>query len=377
MSILYCSSRRCFGLNTLLMLSDGRYKKVQHIKVGDKLMGEDSAERTVKRLIRGRDMMYRVIPALGFPYRVSKWHKLVLCSVKPPTVEKTDSGKYLLRWCTEEGYINRKIFDDLNIAMDYLSILPEKVTVEIPVCDYVQRSDEWKSYFAGYRTGVRFSRKTTTLHPYLLGLWLGQTSVTTRIVFEDDDVAEYAHKKLDEIDCHLSSVSVVIGNTARNLFWEELTYQKLFSVKHIPFEYKCNSRRNRLLLLAGIIDSDGWLSKNAYKIQHTDKPLLEDICFVAQSLGLRATYRSISRPWCSSELKIYECRIFGAISDIPVKSSSNKITTPIQYENTNNVPIKVEVDEQDDYYGFVLNTKGRILLGDFTVVQSECNVEEE
>lgn len=51
----------CHGINTKIKMFDGTNKLVQDIKIGDKIMGDDSSERNVKQLFRGRDIMYKVI----------------------------------------------------------------------------------------------------------------------------------------------------------------------------------------------------------------------------------------------------------------------------------------------------------------------------
>lgn len=62
--ILSCATR-CFGKGTEILMYDGSIKKVEDIVVGDKVMGDDSTPRNVLSLARGREMMYKVIPALN------------------------------------------------------------------------------------------------------------------------------------------------------------------------------------------------------------------------------------------------------------------------------------------------------------------------
>ena len=53
------------------------------------------------------------------------------------------------------------------------------------------------------------------------------------------------------------------GNkTGYNIFTDILRKFNLVNNKHIPHVYKCNSRENRLRLLAGLIDTDGSLDTN-------------------------------------------------------------------------------------------------------------------
>ena len=60
--ILSCATR-CFGKGTEILMYDGSIKKVEDIVVGDKVMGDDGTVRNVLSLARGREMMYKIIPA--------------------------------------------------------------------------------------------------------------------------------------------------------------------------------------------------------------------------------------------------------------------------------------------------------------------------
>ena len=55
-----CGRGKCLGINTPILMHDGTIKKVQHVMVGDKLMGDDSSPREVLSLARGREKMYKI-----------------------------------------------------------------------------------------------------------------------------------------------------------------------------------------------------------------------------------------------------------------------------------------------------------------------------
>ena len=59
--ILSCATR-CFGKGTLVRMYDGTTKKVEDIRIGDVLMGDNNTERVVLSLARGRETMYKVYP---------------------------------------------------------------------------------------------------------------------------------------------------------------------------------------------------------------------------------------------------------------------------------------------------------------------------
>lgn len=64
------------------MLSNGKIKKVENIKIGDKLMGDDSTSRNVLALGRGREKMYEIKPVKGDSYVVNESHILSLKMTK-------------------------------------------------------------------------------------------------------------------------------------------------------------------------------------------------------------------------------------------------------------------------------------------------------
>ena len=80
-----------------------------------------------------------------------------------------------------------------------------------------------------------------------------------------------------------------------NRMLNSLKQHNMIKNKHIPLIYKCNSRQNRLKLLAGLIDSDGYLShsKSDYQfcqsLEHEE--LIDDVIYLCRSLGF-ACYKN-------------------------------------------------------------------------------------
>ena len=148
--------------------------------------------------------------------------------------------------------------------------------------------------------------------------------------------------------------------------------------KNIPHNYKINSRENRLELLAGIIDRDGYYDNKSkmFEITHTNEKLLDDIIFVVRSLGLSAYKKEVLKSCITTHNPnnvhtYYKCFISGkGIEDIPT--------------NLNNKQSYVSQNEKDDllygfsienvgygqYYGFEIDGNHRFLLEDFSVVHN-------
>lgn len=74
-------SGKCLGKGTLVTLWDGRLKKVEDLKVGEKLMGDDMGQRHIFAICNGTDKMYRIKQSNGISYVVNEPHILTLWHV--------------------------------------------------------------------------------------------------------------------------------------------------------------------------------------------------------------------------------------------------------------------------------------------------------
>lgn len=305
-----CGFGKCHGFNTPILMYDGSIKMVQDIKIGDKLMGDDSTPRNVLSTCTGKEMLYEVVPNRGMSYIINESHILSLkCSTR-----------------CKFGKKNTKF--DISLK-DYLK-LPKMYNKSrgSPIC--------------GYKIGVDFNTKPIDLDPYILGLWLGDGSSN--------------------------------GYTITN---QVLQKYNLIKNKHIPIDYKCNSRTNRLKLLAGLIDSDGYKSKkcNFYQITQKNEKLLDDIVYLALSLGFYAEKKVVWKRCTNGKSKIkkkyFRTQITGfGIEKIPVLIEGKKCKLRKQIKDPLNSLITVKKLKVGNYYGFTLDGNHRYLLGDFTVTHN-------
>ena len=60
--IILSTATRCFGKGFKVLMADGHVKNIEHIVVGDKVMGADNKPKTVIALQHGIDQMYKVTP---------------------------------------------------------------------------------------------------------------------------------------------------------------------------------------------------------------------------------------------------------------------------------------------------------------------------
>ena len=87
------SSGKCNGRGTEVISLSGELIKVEDVKIGDLLMGDDSTPRKVVKLFQGKDEMFKIIPIDGTdPYCITGGHTLCLKYNAKPFIKK-EKGK--------------------------------------------------------------------------------------------------------------------------------------------------------------------------------------------------------------------------------------------------------------------------------------------
>ena len=81
----------------------------------------------------------------------------------------------------------------------------------------------------------------------------------------------------------------------------------LINNKHIPHIYKCNSRENRLKLLAGILDADGSYDRKKKTFEFSQslehEQIMDDVIYLCRSLGF-TTYKHVKQTsWIHNGVK--------------------------------------------------------------------------
>jgi hypothetical protein len=200
------------------MMFDGKIKKVEEVKVGDLLMGDDSTYRTVLSTCSGTDHMYEILQRNGDNYTVNSPHILSL---------KCNDGEIL----------------------------------DIPVNEFIHKSDSFREQYYGYKVGVDFPSKKVAEDPYLLGSFL-------------------FHKG-----------------------------------EKVSDDYKMNDRKVRLEVLAGILDYNAVFDnvENRYDLSDKNKKVMDDVIYIARSLGFSVE---------SSKEEKYH--ISGNVEEIPSRNQNFK-----------------------------------------------------
>lgn len=382
---------KCHKKDTPILMFDGSIKMVQDIKVGELLMGDDSTPRKVLSLARGQDEMYDIIPVKGEKYTVNQEHILVLKNTKKtPWIENRSENKnrvFDVKWWQNYKSYNKR-FHSKELAKNFLEKIKEKheSIIEISVKNYINQTKTFKHHYKGFKVPIDFPEKELSFDPYMIGYWLGDgVSNGAQITSQDSSVLHYFANNLGKYDLYLTKIksdyvygiSGFSGKYKSNLFLNELKKYNLINNKHIPMIYKCNSRENRLKLLAGLLDSDGSLchDKCSFDFIQKSETLVDDVIYLCRSLGF-SCYKSKQQKgcWYKGEYKedyYYRISISGnCIEEIPTLCPRKKAKKRNQIKDTLVTGIKVKHIGIGDYYGFTLDCNNRYLLGDFTVTHN-------
>ena len=363
----------CWAPGTKIMLSDGRLKNVEDVKIGDKLMGPDWTPRTVLELHSGIDDMYSINPKIGGePHIVNSNHIVPI------------------------QYRHHNTVIDTEIKASELMLLSKKKTFK-------------SNYFLKRAGAVEFNKQSLEIDPYILGLWLGDGCTGKSEIVSQD--IEIINSISDYAILHNMDISIIPD---RNVFRVNLKHKSYFSKngvklpkkknkyanfyqkdadgyynefkkhlnslgilnkKDIPEKYIYGSREDRLQLLAGLIDTDGYYDKKDgyFTIVQTGKrkDLAEKIAFLSRSLGFRTSLRYNNN------------KKYGAMCTISIMSGQTEIPTRVKRKqaiyresirgNKLTSAFDISYVGRGEFYGFGTDGDHLLLHEDFTITHNSFN----
>ena len=141
------------------------------------------------------------------------------------------------------------------------------------------------------------------IDPYILGMWLGDgTSAAGSITvgkrdFEETiELLKTIQHQFDKLIVHEYNTDVFtvrvtsVDDYQQKSLTAVLRQNQLINNKHIPDIYMNSSREQRLSLLKGLIDSDGYVDKGGTcQFYNTNIKLVEQVKSLVESLGYKVT----------------------------------------------------------------------------------------
>lgn len=254
-------------LNSLLLTPNG-YIKMGEVKLGDKVCGSDGEFHNVTGVFpQGVKDVVKVIFSDGSEVECCKEH---LWNTK-----------------TEHERNNRKA------DQSYTT----KTTEEI--MDSLVGHDGRKNHTIPLISAVKFEEKYLPIDPYVLGVLLGDGGISQQSVVvstQDIEILDLLKERLEE-NCEIKKIKnsncdyrIVYCSIKENILSKKLCELQLkgtkSNTKFIPQEYKFGSINQRLEILQGLLDTDGYVSKSGSIYFYTvSDQLSSDVIEIVNSLG--------------------------------------------------------------------------------------------
>lgn len=349
----------CHRAGTEILMADGSTKKVEDIITWD-LVATPIGPAPVLDLCCGLDKMYEITPVKGSSWFANGDHILSLVKTKEGSTDHNDGSV-------------------INVSIRGWLKWPK------------WRKRIYKLYRAPYDFGIV---DDLPLDPYLVGLLLGNGSLFSNISIcvniHDAEIFEYlteqaiSHgiklfvdttKSNEMVMCRLTTgMAGGKPNPMKDKLRQINVWGKNWSNKSVPDIYRFASRKNRLRLVAGLIDSYEYNSSGCYDFVSKSRQLSEDLVFVCRSLGLAAYVTTCQKARSGTDYvdEFYRVSISGELFEVPVLLPRKRIGVRKQKKNVLRTGFCVKkVADAERYFGFRLSGEdGRYLLADFTVTHN-------
>jgi len=289
--------------------------------------------------------------------------------------------------------------DDVKIARkkmeEFLSSIPDDNTMDINIQEYMNLNKTTQARLSGFfGKCVEWKERKVLLDPYVLGLWLGDGGKNGHVFAinseKDPEILDYLTRWGMKNDATFKQglnqpIYFSISSTSKSRvapLKKLLLHYDLVNNKHIPREYLVNSRKVRLSVLAGLIDSDGCVTSDGRRITivqgmlHTK--LASDIVFLAKSLGFMCSNHIKKTQWdYHGELRRGTAVVINisgnGVEDIPTLVPRKRCSPPLKREVINSGKLQIREVEAGDYVGLEVDGNHRFVLEDFSVTHN-CNV---
>ncbi len=343
----------CHDADAPILMYDGCIKRAADVRVGDRLMGPDNTPRTVINLHQGVDRMVRVTPHRGEPFIVNEGHALALKSTPRQAGE-------------------------------------QRQFKTITVSDYQKQSKKFKHIHKLWRANVKFPEKDLIIDPYFLGVLLGdgcignhhvavctpEKEIVQRVYQEAKNRGLHIRKVGEGTSVNLCVASDTKGEHHKNNLIHDLKALDLYGThagdKFIPQIYKTGSRKQRLELLAGILDTDGSWTGAGFDYITKSFELAKDVQFICRSLGYSANISKVSKGFTRKDGSkfsgdYYRIFITGEHNLIPTRVERKKGTPRRQKKDLQVTGFTVEPIGYGEYFGWEVDGDHLYLDGQFLV----------
>lgn len=202
---------------------------------------------------------------------------------------------------------------------------------------YTEGNCERSRYFLPIVNAIVGEEKKLAVDPYFLGVWIGDgttnspclTICNTDVCIVNEVIKKY---RLAAISAQVGCNRYRFEGLKQDLNKLGLCFTKDTPAKFIPEEYLTASKRQRLELLAGLIDTDGCLKKgeNRYDYSTTNERLKDDVVSLISTFGWRVCVAKYPARTSSSGIEgkhdVYRIS-FNPTEEIPCKVKRKQLKT--------------------------------------------------
>ncbi len=252
------------------------FRRMGDLKVGDIISNtKGGTQRVIQIFDRG------VLPTVEFTFSDGRTMKCTYDHLWKARRVMGRPKRYVLHGMDDEELWEIMTTEQIIKILDS----PTRNKAFVPMCSPIQ-------FTRGNRT------QGLTIHPYVLGCLLGDGCLSEgysrpRFFSADQDIVnrireigyDVQKRTGDEISYDID------GNGLRDALKQKKLWGKLANNKSVPDVYKYATISDRIELLRGLFDTDGYVNKNAINFDVVSKTLAEDVAWIARSLG---GYASIS-----------------------------------------------------------------------------------
>jgi hypothetical protein len=346
----------CHAAGTKVIMASGRSVAVENIKVGDWLLGPDGTPRLVEQLHRGTDDMYRIHPVHGSPFVVNGGHTLSLIA--------TPYAKGVGGLMTGAEIVNLSVREHLSRPKNWqrnwklrrndrllpLVAKPEDLFIPPYVLGALIGDGHLKP------SAVSLTTPDPEIHDEVAD-WVRAQGIRVRIEILPNNKSWTAHYPINDKGYHLPN-PLTEALKALGL------HGTLALEKFIPDAYKFGSVTTRLEMLAGLIDTDGYHIKTAFEFSSKSPVLVDDVIFVARSLGLVCSPRKVKRV---NDTDYYITHITGNTRIVPTRVPRKQAPQRLQKKRAHVTGFTVEPLGPGQFYGFTLSGDHLYFTDDFII----------
>ena len=389
----------CQPKGSKVLMADGSWKNVEDIKIGDEILSPQVDNSYVFSKVR-RTFKFKSKNIYDV-YEKNRDKKLLYsCSSNHWIPLNVRIGKKNKKWI-----IKNFMAEDLYKKKDFF--LTNTTAITPPEISKFK------------------NRENCRIEPYSLGAWLGDghfsskkrqrrnpllsketlvrghyRNLKDKVIWQREHKANYKKKEflqqlqrnvgitcndiqiIDEISKHypimksygkLGTDAKTYRFSLRGEFARQLSIYGLEGMgsgeKFIPKDALFSDSEYRKKLLAGLIDTDGYLSNSkAYSITTKSHHLAKDIEFLVYSLGGRARISKIMKKCKEYEGTYFKISFYLGKISIPLKLKRKQRDEKFFYLSANRKSIKLSKRKSDIVYGFELDSNSHFYITDNYVV---------